>query len=689
MALRYVAIWQPVRDIFGHFPLLPACAAVGAVVGCVLYFIWPASFWGEPRTEYVGAILLCAVFVYAVLRRWIIPQAVFLFILFASLFFAVAQHRTEDIAQRYRVLDVGNKLLWVKGVVEDIETTPERTRLTLTQLKIWGPFGLVAEAPRKIRLSAAAGRVLGVEVGSVIATQARLNPPYPPAFAGDYDMRFPAFFSETGASGLIMGEAYVDESTPPPTGAMIWLNALRLHLQQRMVLHGTPEQAVGAAFFTGRQELIPQAVRDDFQFSGLSHLLAISGMNLALVAGLVFLGLRRFIAWSWPWLALHGDIKKIAAIAAWVVCVGYAALAGFSLPTLRGLIMITLLFAAILLQRFRMSMRALCVAVIIILALWPESVMTASFQLSFAATLALVLWFNVQHEKELEPQSRLKIIQTLSYTHTVWATSLVAGLATMPLVAAHFGQVSPIGFFANVVAVPLTGLVVMPLGLMTLALIPLGLESIMLPLFGHASSVLIAVAHYFADLPFKPVAVDVAWVWGLGLLCSALVVFYITQKMRLFWAGVAVMIVGLFYVPRHVGENNLIALHKGKTILLETQNKHYAVVQLTDDKLEQRALERFARHTRSVLDTQVVDDCAEEGCVFSLSRTQVVVLPVGVSATPEDCRQNVALLAENTTPDNCPNALVPSLFVASQSRPWEKPLAVDMIPDIDPAAGSE
>ena len=127
------------------------------------------------------------------------------------------------------------------------------------------------------------------------------------------------------------------------------------------------------------------AMRD----SGLGHLLAISGLHVGLLVGLVIVSLRIMLA-AIPALALRFPIKKWAAVAGLSVGIIYLAFSGGSVPTQRAMIMLALVLTALLFDRVEISMRPIAWAAVIVLAFAPEAILSPSFQLSFAAVIGSV-----------------------------------------------------------------------------------------------------------------------------------------------------------------------------------------------------------------------------------------------------------------------------------------------------------
>ena len=248
-----------------------------------------------------------------------------------------------------------------------------------------------AHLPVRVRLSTR--RAPGFDAGAYVDLKARLLPPSRAAEPGGYDFARDAFFQQIGAVGSVLGR--IEEAVPPePPG--IWLAAgmavdrARNALARRVdAIVGGDAGAIAAAMVTGKRDLLSEDAKALIRQAGIFHVITISGVQMTLVAGIFFVGLRRLLALSRT-LALHYPIKKWAAAAAILAAIGYDVMTGSRVGTERALIMTMVLLSAVLLDRHALTMRNLAIAAFAVLILQPEALLGASFQLSFAAVAALV-----------------------------------------------------------------------------------------------------------------------------------------------------------------------------------------------------------------------------------------------------------------------------------------------------------
>ncbi len=190
--------------------------------------------------------------------------------------------------------------------------------------------------------------------------------------------------------------------------------------------------------------------QDQMAVLGLSHLLAVSGLHLAWVAGLGF-GLGRWMSGGLVRLAGRGNPRSWACVGAWLLASGYALWAGGGVPVQRAWFLVTALIVGASSRRVTQPLDALALAAACILWLDPAAVFSPGAQLSFAATAGLI-W------APAGPEASWRLARPIRWT----ATAL---LATTPIAAFHFGQTPPFGLATNLIAVPWVGFVLLPVAL--------------------------------------------------------------------------------------------------------------------------------------------------------------------------------------------------------------------------------
>ncbi len=344
----------------------------------------------------------------------------------------------------------------------------DRLRLTLDNVVL--RYMPAAATPARVRVSLHGDQdYLKPEPGMVVGLTAHLAPPGGPVEPGGFDFRRMAWFQQLGAVGYTRVPALAIE--PSGGGAGLWIARLR-HQVARSVRGSIGGEAgnFAAAITTGDRSGISKTTLENLRISNLAHLLAISGLHMGLLVGIVFATIRYGLALALA-AALRWPVKKIAAIAALLAGGGYLALSGGNVATLRAYVMVSVMLLAVLLDRRALTLRSVALAASVILTLRPDSLLSPGFQMSFAATTALVAVFEMLREVDSVRISRAArpVLATI-------LSSAVAGPATAPFAAAHFNQISHYGLVANILSVPVMGLVVMPAAVLAGALSLTGLE---------------------------------------------------------------------------------------------------------------------------------------------------------------------------------------------------------------------
>lgn len=339
-----------------------------------------------------------------------------------------------------------------------------------------------------------------VAAGSVVRVRALLSPPPGQAVPGGFDLARRAWFDGIGASGVTLGPVTV--LAPPPPGPALWLAGLRERLQALITARMPGEAgAVAAAFVTGWQGAIPPATAQAMRVAGLAHLLSISGLHIAVVVGGVAVAARLLLG-LWPWLALRVPVPTLALAAGALAGLAYTLLAGAQVPTVRAVIAASIVVLGMMLGRQALSLRLLAAAAFAILMVRPEALLGASFQMSFAAVIAIVAlyesrlgrWLTAVRDDETWWQRLARGAASLL------ASGLVAEFALAGIGLFHFGRSGLYGIAANLVAIPLTSFVVMPALMLAMVGEALGLAWLW-PLAGWAMQRLIDVADLTAGLP--------------------------------------------------------------------------------------------------------------------------------------------------------------------------------------------
>lgn len=381
----------------------------------------------------------------------------------------------------------------VEGRIVAIDrSVSDKVRLTLDQVVLADMRS--ERTPHKVRISLHGDQVLRPEPGLRIMATAHLSPPQGPVEPGGFDFRRMAWFQGLGAVGYTRTPALV--AAPAERGGLaLSVTRLRIAISQA-VQSALPGRtgAFAAAVTTGDRSAMDADTLEALRVTNLAHLLAISGLHMGLLTGFVFTSLRLILS-LWPPLALRWPVKKIAAVGAMTAGAIYYALSGGNVATERAFIMTSVLFLAVLLDRRAITLRAVALAATIVLLLRPETLVTPGFQMSFAATTALVAVFAALRGGPVQ-----KLPKWAKPVFALVVSSGVAGLATLPVAAAHFNRIADYGLLANLAAVPLMGLVVVPGAVLAALLVPFGLSWVGLLLMKPGIDWILGVADWVAGL---------------------------------------------------------------------------------------------------------------------------------------------------------------------------------------------
>ena len=600
-------LWSPVSFGVGaaiYFALkrepdLGAClvVALGSLVPAIL-----ASVWGRSRLLQVAAILLA----------------------FCAVGFANGALSTHLSAAPPIPADYG--VGTVEGWVVDVASPADnKGRLLIAPTRIARLRS--DELPARIRIVVPHDAVVGP--GEAIRATALLDPPPRPAAPGAYDFARDAWFERIGGVGVAMKPPTIISLPQPSSGlrAELWLNRLRWRVARgladdvRAIAPGAGEAAAGltVAVTTSHEGWLSSASADDLRGSGLAHMLAIAGLHTAAVSGFVFAALRLGVALV-PWLAVRVSGKKVAAAGALIAVLCYFALSGAHPPAKRAAITASVAFIAILLDRRAISLRSLAIAALIVLALQPEAVVQPGFQMSFAATGALVAMAEIWPHRggRISAPWPIMALQKLKdWTLALIAVSVVAGAATSPFAIQHFNRMANYGAPANLTADFLASAVMMPALAISLPIEALGLgrEVLAIPLTiaAWAARGILEIGHICSTAPgastvtpsAPPIAMLIAF---LGIL------FGILWKGRLRWIGVPLAFSVILWPrpPAPVGwiandGNNAAIVTNGQIVVLKPGARTYA----TD---LWRARRGFALPKDPQQTLNSLYDCNRKGC---------------------------------------------------------------------------
>ncbi len=422
----------------------------------------------------------------------------------------------------------------IEGRVIAIDrSSSDAQRLTLDNVVLarFGP----AETPQRVRFSLQGDQRWHMpEPGERVMTTGYLGPPPGPSLPGGFDFRRTAWFDRLGAVGYTRSPLLLAE--PAQDGDGLWLSRLRRDLAGGIEARiGGEAGAFAAAVTTGDRSAMSLETTRHLRVSNLAHLLAISGLHMGLLTGVVFAGAR--VGFNLlPSLALRLPVKKIAALVALLAGAAYLALSGGSVSTLRAFVMVAVMYVAVLIDRRAITLRGVAIAALIILVLRPDELLGPGFQMSFAATIALVGVYGRW------PVVGGRLPGWARPIAAVVFSSLVAGAATAPFAAAHFNLFPRYGLLANVLSVPVMGAVVAPGGVAAALGWLVGLEALGLWLMEQGLRWILWIAGWVTALPAAVGGVKAPAEQSVPLLAfGSLVALLWVGRFRWFGGGLAAL----------------------------------------------------------------------------------------------------------------------------------------------------
>lgn len=535
------------------------------MLGILLFFSLPAD--PSSITAYTPPAILLLLWCLTRKSRF---RSIFVIPLLISLGFAASQYRTQSITMPLITQEL--RYRHIEGRVELAEPGDKKIKVNLTHLTIEDLPP--SQTPPRIHITLR-GEQPALQAGDRIRFKANLMPLPAPTMPGGFDFSLYYYFNGIGGTGYSLSAVEI-LSRPPASGWNEKLNHLRHAIGENMRL-GVPGQsgAVAAAMTINETGPISKEINENLRDSGLFHILSISGFHLAVVTGIVFAAIRMLLCLI-PAFALRVNTKKIAACLALIAVFFYLALAAYPLPAQRSFIMVAFVFIAILCDRRGISLRSMCFAALFLLLAFPESLFSASFQLSFAATLAIVSLY----ENWPLPQARTLPGKAAAYLTGIFASSLAASLATAPFIIYDFNRLSLLGILSNMIVLPLASVVIMPAIILAVLLMPFGLEWFAyIPLtWGIDAMLSIATATSGWSLS----AIRLPALTEMGLLLATLGLLWICLwRGHLRWWGVPLIILSLATIHAHDPIDVFVSAG-AKQVLVRLQNGHYTALKGTD-----------------------------------------------------------------------------------------------------------
>jgi competence protein ComEC len=635
--LRRFGLFNAFDDERARFFLWsPVCLGLGIAA----YFALPA----EPPLFAAFVPFIFASIVAFVVGRGTLISAFVAALCLAGAGFALAKLRAEMV--RAPVLQKTLRNAEVTGVVTRAETrVPRGQRLTISVENLASlPQG---QRPAVVRVSTMkAGPP--IHPGERVQLKATLSPPAKPAIPGGFDFARTAWFEQIGGVGYSFSSPVVQSVSDD--GSLreryrIAIEDIRQSIGAR-IREALPGEtgSIATALVTGERAGISVATNAAYKDSGLYHMLSISGLHMVIRAGTVFY-LVRFAFAAVPALALRLPIKKIAAAGGMLAALGYLAISGGAFATVRAALMILIIFGAVLLDRPALALRNVALAAFVILALYPESLLDAGFQMSFAAVTALIAAYEEIRRRFKHRSGPHPVLRVLTFFGGIILTTVIASAAVAPFAAYHFHQSQQYAALANLIAIPICNFVVMPAALMALLLMPFGLEGVALWPMGFGIDAMTWCATQVAALPGAAGRIP-AMPWLAFALFLAGGLWITLWQTRFRMLGALAVIAGILVAPTLQRPDILVAAN-GELVAVRTADGKLSALPLNKGKFE---LSRWLEHDgdwRAPREVQKAAGftCDAAGCATRIKGTLIAVAR-HASALADDCsRAEIAIMA--------------------------------------------
>lgn len=396
--------------------------------------------------------------------------------------------------------NIYNQTSYYKGIITAIDSNYKgKQRFTFDNLedfdgnKYSGKYRITQRSNDKV-----------ASIGDCVEQIGTIMPPAFEVVVGGYQLDRKNYFEGLKGSGYAESNFYPAECDNVKQGYI----SLKIgQLRQRIVRHimrilPPQESSVAAAVIAGDKSLISTAQYDQYRNSGLAHFLAISGLHMSMLSGLMFL-LVRFILSLIPQISLRCDTRKIAAVLAMAISFLYLLISGWAVPAQRAFIMIAVVLLGVMVNRRAISMYSVALAAFIILLLSPEVLISASFQMSFAAVIGLIAFYEKYSDniKNYYHQGNHWLQGFKIYIIGILLTDFIASLSTLPFAIYHFNMVALYTTLGNLLAGPIIGLLIMPCVLFSLLLLPLGWDKPFLILAGYGIDGVNHITQFVSSLP--------------------------------------------------------------------------------------------------------------------------------------------------------------------------------------------
>jgi competence protein ComEC len=423
------------------------------------------------------------------------PKLNYYYILYYSLFISIIAFRHKIVAIYLTALLIGfiacvirtqtvyaptihHKLenIWINGQISEIQLAERGGRITLTNLFVRELSK--KQTHKKIKIISNSS-LEQFTVGDKVVFMGTLMAPAAPMVPAGFDYQRFAYYQQIGGTGFALSKIIL-KSKPPLEAHFI--EKIRQKIIAR-INHTMPQPAasIASGMLVGDSSYLKQKVYQQVKAVGIAHVIAISGMHMVVIVGIIFLSTRQLCTYS-QFLSINYNLKKLSAIWAIIGSFFYLILAGNPVSAQRAYLMSTMILLSVLFDRYNNPLNSMAIACTIILLITPEALLNPSLQMSVASCFGLIMAYDQLQKLLPDHNDNNLFLRIMRYGFNVAASTFIAGLFTAPLIIYHFHNFPTYTILANLLAIPLTDMILMPLGLLGLLLMPLQLEQLPLAL---------------------------------------------------------------------------------------------------------------------------------------------------------------------------------------------------------------
>lgn len=514
-----------------------------------------------------------------------------------------------------------------------------------------------------------------IEVRAVLSSSAgRL---VPDGFDFDRHNRF----NGIAAQGFAVSPISIIDTGPKQKSFSANLENWRTALAQRILAQlEQPIGGIAVALITGQRQYLDQQAANALRDAGLAHILAISGLHMGLITGAAFFLIELLLVIANP-IPGRWPPRKIAGVIAWFVGLLYLLISGMSVSTIRAFAMVSIAILAVLTDRRVISLRSVSIAAAIVLILSPEAIFSIGFQMSFAATIGIVVAYeayaNSRNHADTTTQKteqgwRQKLLR---YVYATVATSLVAQIAIAPIALYHFQTLSIIGVVANLVAVPLMAFIIMPSAFVSLVLGLAGLEGLTLPVMGFGLSVTLEMSTFLANLSFSVMRAG-PYPSGVLILTGAIFLILMVYKHRVI--AISCVIAGLLILMFSAQRPANILIDSGGRIIATNANTKMSIIGGRRGGFRDETWQRYWNMKIGGDVSRLARTCDSRACQISVAGENLlpetrIVRSHSLETTRQACSQGSIVIASYNHRRHCRGS---TLFLAIEDIDQAGPVAL-------------